>query len=72
MERVVRKVFLKDSLHFSFDVENVQDYNVRAFRIITGVEPRSAVFPALAGRFFTTVPLGKPIYNLSALNIFWG
>ena len=25
-----------------------------------GIEPRSLVFPALAGRFFTTEPPGKP------------
>ena len=27
-----------------------------------GIEPTSPVFPELADRFFTTVPLGKPIY----------
>ena len=27
----------------------------------TGIEPTSLVFPALAGRFFTTVPPGKPL-----------
>ena len=25
-----------------------------------GMEPMSSVFPALAGRFFTTVPAGQP------------
>ena len=29
-----------------------------------GTEPKSSASPALAGRFFTTAPLGKPaIYN---------
>ena len=27
----------------------------------TGIEPMSFVFPALAGRFFITVPPGKPM-----------
>ena len=27
----------------------------------SGIEPMSPVSPALAGRFFTTVPLGKPL-----------
>ena len=28
-----------------------------------GIEPESLVSPALAGRFFTTKPHGKPLYN---------
>ena len=28
-----------------------------------GIEPKSPVSPALSGRFFTTEPPGKPIYN---------
>ena len=27
-----------------------------------GIKPESLVSPALAGRFFTTEPLGKPLY----------
>ena len=30
-----------------------------------GIEPVSLVSPAMAGRFFTTVPLGKPQTNYS-------
>ena len=29
----------------------------------TGIKLRSSVSPALAGRFFTTEPLGKPDFN---------
>ena len=35
-----------------------------------GVEPASLVSPALAGRFFTTEPLGKPVIVYEASNIF--
>ena len=31
-----------------------------------GIKPTSLVSPALAGRFFTTVPLGKPIPGTTA------
>ena len=29
-----------------------------------GIEPVSLASPALAGRFFTTVPAGKPAYGM--------
>ena len=32
-----------------------------------GIQPTSPVAPALAGRFFITVPPGKPVYGLKDL-----
>ena len=32
-----------------------------------GIEPKSPASPALAGRFFTTAPPGKPVYRYEAL-----
>ena len=34
----------------------------------TGVEPKSLASPALAGRFFTTVPLGKHKHQGMTIN----
>ena len=31
----------------------------------SGIKPASLVSPALAGRFFTSAPRGKPLYNCS-------
>ena len=39
----------------------------------SGIEPTSQVSPALAGRFFTTKPPGKPQFHYVPLNIdIWG
>ena len=35
-----------------------------------GIKPTSLGSPALAGRFFTTVPLGKPFLILVSANLF--
>ena len=38
-----------------------------------GIEPMSLVSPALAGKFLTTVPPGKPIYgHISCINMLKG
>ena len=35
-----------------------------------GIKPTSLGSPALAGRFFTTVPFGKPFLILASANLF--
>ena len=37
----------------------------------SGIEPTSLTSPVLAGRFFTTVPPGKPICRVGTFNIYW-
>ena len=39
-----------------------------------GIEPESLAFPALAGRFFATVPPGKPVcvYIFIREQAYWG
>ena len=36
----------------------------------SGIEPTSSASPALAGRFFTTVPPGKPLLSLLRSHVF--
>ena len=36
----------------------------------SGIEPTSLMSPGLAGRFFTTVPPGKPICRMGTFNIY--
>ena len=35
-----------------------------------GIEPKSLVSPALAGRFFTTLPPGKPVFKVIEIKLF--
>ena len=35
-----------------------------------GIEPISLVSPALAGRFFTTLPPGKPVFKVIEIKLF--
>ena len=38
----------------------------RGIFLITGIEPESLESPALVGRSFTTVPLGKPYFQIKS------